>query len=345
MLNKILVTGGSGFIGSNLIKHLLEKKYKVINVDKLNYSSTPDKYKSFTKSKNYKFINADLQNSKKIYKVLKKNKPKIIFNLAAETHVDRSIDTPSSFIKNNILSSLNLIENIKKCYLKSEIRKLKLIHISTDEVYGNVLKEPSNEKKAYEPNSPYAASKASVDHILRSYGVTYNIPLIIVNCCNNYGPYQFPEKFIPTVIINILKKKSVPIYGTGKNIREWIHVNDYCSALNKIMKKGKPGENYNVGTGFRITNINLSKRIYKEIKKVFPNFRFNKKINKKIIDRPGHDFRYAINSNKIRKELKWKPKISFNKGIQDTINWYISNMLWLKYCSKKYKGQRLGLND
>ena len=207
MLNKILVTGGSGFIGSNLIKYLLEKKYKVINVDKLNYSSTPDKYKSFTRSKSYEFINADLLNSKKIYKILKKNRPKVIFNLAAETHVDRSIDSPSNFIKNNVLGSLNLIENIKNCYLKNEIKKIKLIHISTDEVYGNVLIKASDEKKAYEPNSPYAASKASVDHILRSYGVTYNIPLTIVNCCNNYGPYQFPEKFIPTVVINILKKK------------------------------------------------------------------------------------------------------------------------------------------
>ena len=345
MLNKILVTGGSGFIGSNLVKYLLEKKYNVINVDKLNYSSTPDAYKNFTRSKRYKFINADLLNTKKIFKILKKNKPKVIFNLAAETHVDRSIDSPSTFIKNNILGSLNLIENIKNCYSKNEIKKLKLIHISTDEVYGNVLKKASSEEKAYEPNSPYAASKASVDHILRSYGVTYNIPLIIVNCCNNYGPYQFPEKFIPTVIINLLKKKSVPIYGSGKNIREWIHVNDYCSALGKIMNKGKSSQSYNVGTGFRITNISLSKKIYKEIKKLYPKFRFNKKINKKIIDRPGHDFRYAVNSNKIRTELKWKPKISFNKGIQDTINWYISNIRWLKYCSKKYKGQRLGLND
>ena len=345
MLNKILVTGGSGFIGSNLIKYLLEKNYNVINVDKLNYSSTPDVFKSFTRNKRYKFINADLLNTKKIYKILKNNKPKVIFNLAAETHVDRSIDSPSNFIKNNILASLNLIENIKNCYLKNEIKKLKLIHISTDEVYGNVLRKPSNERKPYEPNSPYAASKASADHILRSYGVTYNIPLTIVNCCNNYGPYQFPEKFIPTVIINILKKKSVPIYGCGKNIREWIHVNDYCSALDKIMKKGKSGQSYNVVTRFRIANINLSKVIYKEIKKLFPTFKFNKKINKKIADRPGHDFRYAINSNKIRNQLKWKPKISFNKGIQDTINWYISNIRWLKYCSKKYKGQRLGLND
>jgi len=345
MRKKILITGGSGFIGSNFIKHLLENKYKVINVDKLNYSATPDVYKNFTRNKDYKFINADLLNSKKIYRILKKNKPKVIFNLAAETHVDRSIDSPSTFIKNNVLGSLNLIENIKNCYFKNEIKKLKLIHISTDEVYGSILKKASNEDKAYEPNSPYAASKASADHILRSYGVTYNIPLVIVNCCNNYGPYQFPEKFIPTVIINILKKKSVPIYGSGKNIREWIHVNDYCSALEKIMKKGKPGQKYNVGTGLRITNINLSKKIYKEIKKNVSCFKLNKKITKKIVDRPGHDFRYAINSNKIRRQLKWKPKISFNKGIQDTINWYISNIRWLKYCSKKYKGQRLGLND
>ncbi|SVD04837.1 uncharacterized protein METZ01_LOCUS357691, partial [marine metagenome] len=195
------------------------------------------------------------------------------------------------------------------------------------------------------PNSPYAASKASVDHILRSYSETYGMPLIIVNCCNNYGPYQFPEKFIPTTIINILKKKSAPIYGSGKNVREWIHVYDYCSALEKIMKKGKIGHNYNVGTGHRIANINLSRIVYFKMKKLFPNFKFNKKIFKKITDRPGHDFRYAINSNKIRNKLNWKPKINFKDGIEDTINWYISNMRWLKYCSKKYKGQRLGLND
>ena len=329
MLNKILVTGGSGFIGSNLIKYLLEEKYKVINVDKLNYSSTPDIYKNFTRNKSYKFINADLLNSKKIYKILKRNKPKVIFNLAAETHVDRSIDSPSSFIKNNILASLNLIENIKNCYFKSEIKKIKLIHISTDEVYGNVLRKTSKEDKAYDPNSPYAASKASADHILRSYGVTYNIPLTIVNCCNNYGPYQFPEKFIPTVIINILKKKSVPIYGSGKNIREWIHVNDYCSALDKIMKKGKSGQSYNVGTGFRIANINLSKVIYKEIKKLFPTFKFNKKINKKIADRPGHDFRYAIDASKIIDELDWTPSETFSTGLEKTIKWYIKNERWL----------------
>ena len=343
MLKKILVTGGSGFIGSNLIKYLLKKKYKVINVDKLSYSSTPDKFKKFTRNKNYKFIKVDLLNSKKIYKIFLKNKPKVIFNLAAETHVDRSIDSPLSFIKNNIIASLNLIENIKKCYLKNEIKNLKLIHISTDEVYGNVLEKACDEKKAYEPNSPYAASKASVDHILRSYGVTYNIPLIVVNCCNNYGPYQFPEKFIPTAITNLIKKKSIPIYGDGKNIREWIHVSDYCFALETIMKKGKIGQNYNVGSGFRLTNINLSKMIYTKMSKLFPNFKLNRKIFKKITDRPGHDFRYAINSRKIRKELNWKPKTHPSKGIENTIRWYIANINWLKYCSKKYKGQRLGI--
>ena len=345
MLKKILVTGGSGFIGSNLVKFLLNKNYKVINVDKLNYSSTPDKFKKFTNSKDYKFIKADLSNKKIIYRIIKKYKPEIIFNLAAESHVDRSIDSPFNFIKNNIISSLSLIEIIKKIYSFKKLKNIKLIHISTDEVYGAILNRTSDEKKSYEPNSPYAASKASVDHILRSYSVTYNLPLIIVNCCNNYGPYQFPEKFIPTTIINILRKKSAPIYGSGKNVREWIHVHDYCEALEKIMKKGKIGESYNVGTGFRITNINLCKITYRKLKEIFPKFKFNKTIYKKIADRPGHDFRYAINSNKIRKELKWKPKINFKKGIQNTIEWYIKNKSWLKYCSKKYKGQRLGIND
>ena len=345
MVKKILITGGSGFIGSNLVNHLLDKKYKVINIDKLNYSSTPDKFKDFTKNNNYKFINADIADQKKLYLILKKHKPKVIFNLAAATHVDRSIDTPVNFISNNILSSLNLVETVRKIYSKKYLKKFKLIHISTDEVYGNILDKPSDEDRSYKPNSPYAASKASVDHILRSYKKTYNLPIIIANCCNNYGPYQFPEKFIPTAIISLLNKKSIPIYGNGKNVREWIHVYDYCYALEKIMKKGKTGQNYNVGSNFRLTNIDLSKMIYKKIKKLFPKLKLNKNFFKKTVDRPGHDTRYAINSQKIRKKLNWKPSINFSKGIEETIKWYILNINWLKYCSKKYKGQRLGLND
>jgi len=342
MSKEIMITGGSGFIGSNLVKHFLKKNYKVINIDKLNYSSTPDSLKKFTKNSNYKFFKSDLTNIEKIYKIIKRYKPKIIFNLASETHVDRSIDKPLEFIKNNILSSINLAEIIKKVYSKKDQKRFKLIHISTDEVYGNVLNKPCDENKSYEPNSPYAASKASMDHIFRSYKETYNLPLIIVNCCNNYGPYQFPEKFIPTAIINLLKKKSIPVYGKGKNIREWIYVDDYCEALEKIMRKGKIGENYNVGSGFRKTNIDLSRLIYKKIKKILPNIKLNKKIFKKVVDRPGHDLRYAINSQKIKKQLKWKPLVNFSDGIEKTIYWYISNQDWLKYCSKKYKGQRLG---
>ena len=343
MSKEILITGGSGFIGSNLVNYFLNKKYKVINIDKLNYSSTPDRFKYFTNNIKYKFFKIDLVDKKKIYGIIKKYKPKVIFNLASETHVDRSIDTPVKFVKNNILSSLNLVDTIRKVYSKKKLKNFKLIHISTDEVYGNILNKPSDEKRAYKPNSPYAASKASVDHILRSYKITYHLPLIIVNCCNNYGPYQFPEKFIPTAIISLLNRKSIPIYGNGKNVREWIHVQDYCCALEKIMKQGKIGQNYNVGSGFRLTNIDLSKMIYIKIKKLFPKLRLNKKIYKKTFDRPGHDLRYAINSKKIRKELNWKPIINFPKGIEETINWYILNIRWLKYCSKKYKGQRLGL--
>ena len=343
MSKEILITGGSGFIGSNLVNHFLNKKYKVINIDKLNYSSIPDKFKYFPNNIKYKFFRADLVDKKKIYSIIKKYKPKVIFNLASETHVDRSIDTPVKFVKNNILSSLNLVDTIRKIYSKKKLKKFKLIHISTDEVYGNVLNKPSDEKEAYKPNSPYAASKASVDHIFRAYKITYHLPLIIVNCCNNYGPYQFPEKFIPTAIISLLNRKSVPIYGDGKNVREWIHVHDYCCALEKIMKQGKIGQNYNVGSGYRLTNIDLSKMIYIKIKKIFPQLRLNKKIFEKTFDRPGHDIRYAIDSKKIRKELNWKPTINFSRGIEETINWYILNIRWLKYCSKKYKGQRLGL--
>lgn len=344
MPKEILITGGSGFIGSNLVSYFLNNKYRIINVDKLNYSSTPEKFKSFTKNNNYKFFKSDLANKKKINKIIKKYQPSIIFNLASETHVDRSIDSPINFVKNNIISSLNLVEVIRKVYSKKKLRNFKLIHISTDEVYGNIKGKPSDENTSYKPNSPYAASKASIDHIFRSYLTTYNLPIIIVNCCNNYGPYQFPEKFIPTAIINLFNEKSIPLYGNGKNIREWIHVKDYCYALEKIMKKGKIGQNYNVGSSYRVSNINLSKIIYLKIRKLFPNIKLNKKIFIKVTDRPGHDVRYAINSQKIRKKLSWRPSINFSQGIEETINWYISNPSWLKYCSKKYKGQRLGLN-
>ena len=236
-MHRVLVTGGLGFIGSNLIQLLLEQKYYVINVDKVSYSSNFYNTKEFKQNKKYKFIKCDIQNKKKISQILKKYKPAGIFNLAAETHVDRSIDGPKNFINSNILGVFNLLECFKKYYKKN--KNIKLIHISTDEVYGDVLNGRSKETDRYNPSSPYAASKASSDHLVRSYIRTYNIPAIITNCSNNYGPNQHPEKLIPKLIYNILNNRKLPIYGKGNNSREWIYVSDHCEALVKIFKKGK----------------------------------------------------------------------------------------------------------
>jgi len=336
-MKKVIVTGGSGFIGSNLVKFLLKKNYFVINIDKLSYSANPYNLINIKKNKNYKYYKLDINNKKKIYKILKKYNPNGIFNLAAETHVDRSIDNPTDFINSNILGVFNLLEALKK-YIKKNKKKIKLIHISTDEVYGDVDKSKrTDEKFSYNPSSPYSASKASADHLVKSFVRTFKIPAIISNCCNNYGPNQFPEKLIPKLIFNIINNKPLPIYGKGKNSREWIHVNDHCEALLKIFNKGKIGESYNVGTNQNVMNIEIARKLLKIYK--------SKSKIKYVKDRPGHDFRYALNSKKIRKKLKWKPKINLNKGLKNTFMWYLSNINFFKSVSKKLYDKRLGLKN
>ena len=336
-MKKIIVTGGLGFIGSNLIDLLLKKNFFVINLDKITYSSNFYNTKNFTDHKNYKFIKCDI-NSKKILQILQKYKPSCLFNLAAETHVDRSIDDPSNFINSNINGVYNLLECFKKFHLK--FKKTRFIHISTDEVYGDVLKGRSNEKYSYKPSSPYAASKAASDHLVYSYVRTYNLPAIVTNCSNNYGPKQHPEKLIPKLIYNIFNNKNLPIYGDGKNSREWIYVTDHCLALIEIYKKGKIGEFYNIGSNKNLNNIEICKTLLDMAKK-----NMNNNCKSKIVfvkDRPGHDVRYALDSNKIKKNLKWKPKTSFKKGILDTFNWYLDNKNYYKSLSKKDIVKRLG---
>ncbi len=337
-MQKILVTGGLGFIGSNLVNELLKRKYFVINIDKISYSSNFYNTKEFIKNKNYKFLKVDLNEKNKILTILKKYKPSGIFNLAAETHVDRSIENSKQFINSNILGVYSLLEAFK-IFSKNK-KKTKLIHVSTDEVYGDVLKGRSDEKYRYNPSSPYAATKASSDHLVQAYVKTFNINAIVTNCSNNYGPKQHPEKLIPKLIYNIINNRSLPIYGKGINSREWIYVKDHCEALIRIFHRGKTGEFYNIGSNINCNNILIANNLIKIAKKKIV-LGSNVKI-KFVKDRPGHDIRYALNSNKVFKKLKWKAKINLSRGLEYTFDWYLKNALYFSKFSKKDIMRRIG---
>ncbi len=338
MNKNIIVTGGLGFIGSNLIEMLIQKKYFVINIDKISYASNFYNTQKYKNSKNYKFYKSDINNKKKIKTIFYKYKPLAIFNLAAETHVDRSIDNPDEFIKSNIFGVYNLLEIFKEFQKKN--KKSRFIHVSTDEVYGDVLSGRSKENDAYKPSSPYAASKASSDHLVYSYIRTFKLNGIVTNCSNNYGPKQHPEKLIPKLIYNIIYNLPLPLYGEGENSREWIFVNDHCEALIKIFKKGKLGEFYNIGSNINYKNkdiavllLSIAKKRIKLGSKVKINF---------VKDRPGHDLRYALNSNKINKKLKWKSKTRLRDGLKNTFDWYLSNMNYYNSFKKRDITKRLG---
>ena len=335
---KIVVTGGLGFIGSNLVDLLIKNGFFVINIDKVSYASNFYNTLDFKNNKNYKYFKLDINNKNKLLKIFKKYKPIGIFNLAAETHVDRSIDSPKQFIDSNILGTFNLLEAFKE-YSKNN-KKNKLIHISTDEVYGDIIKGRTKENHPYSPSSPYAASKASSDHIVFSYIRTFGINAIITNCSNNYGPKQHPEKLIPKMIYNIINNKPLPVYGNGKNSREWIYVKDHCEALIKIFKSGKIGQTYNIGSNKNLNNIEICKNLLNVAKK---NIKIGKKVKIKfIVDRPGHDKRYALDSSKLIKKLKWKSKTKFLDGINKTFIWYLKNKKYYRSLNKKDINKRLG---
>ena len=325
-MQKFIVTGGLGFIGSNLIELLLSKNFKVLNIDKVSYASNTYNVKDFLKNKHYSFIKTNINDQKKILKIFNNFKPNGVFNLAAETHVDRSIDGPKEFFYSNTLGVFNLLEAFKKYYKKNKFTKF--IHISTDEVYGDILKGRSSEIWPYKPSSPYAASKASSDHIVYSYVRTFNLPAMVTNCSNNYGPRQHPEKLIPKLIYNILNGIDLPIYGKGKNSREWIYVKDHCEALLKVYQKGKIGQFYNIGSNHNLNNLQITKKLLSISDKILIQ---KKDVKIKFVkDRPGHDFRYALNSNKIKSKLKWSPKFTFEKGIVKTFKWYLDNQNYFK---------------
>jgi dTDP-glucose 4,6-dehydratase len=353
MIKKILVTGGAGFIGSAVIRHIIKNtNHIVINVDKLTYAGNLDSLSSIQNDQRYNFEQIDICNSANISNIFKIYQPDFVLHLAAESHVDRSIDGPAKFIQTNIIGTYVLLEASKNYWMSLDTNQKKgfvFHHVSTDEVYGDLepQDDPFTEETSYSPSSPYSATKASSDHLVRAWHRTFKLPTLITNCSNNYGPYQFPEKLIPLVILNAIKGKQLPVYGNGKQIRNWLYVEDHARALLHVALNGKVGESYNIGGQSELKNIEVVRTICKILDELKPSKFNNIKKYEQLIsyveDRPGHDKRYAIDISKIKKNLKWQPKETFVTGIRKTIIWYLDNINWCnRVKSGSYKGQRLG---
>ena len=350
MVDKIfLLTGAAGFIGSNLAHYITSQGHSVVVFDKLTYAGNLLSLAGITQSK-ITFIQGDICDTELVYRTMGKYKVDGIFHLAAESHVDRSIDGPSAFIETNINGTFSMLSAARKYYESLEGNKkdsFRFLHISTDEVYGSLGEDGYfTEDTPYAPNSPYSASKASSDHLVRAWHHTYGLPVLTTNCSNNYGPRQFPEKLIPLIILNALEDKDLPIYGDGKNIRDWLYVEDHCRALYTVMRYGVPGETYNIGGNCERQNIQIVKTICSILDGLRPKAdgsKYEAQITF-VKDRPGHDRRYAIDASKIRKELGWQPQETFESGILKTVKWYLDNMSWVSdILSGRYHCERLGL--
>ena len=349
----IIVTGGAGFIGSALVRFIInETEFKVVNVDKLTYSGNLDSLDSVNQNKRYNFEQLDICNSSGLEKIFSKYKPELVIHLAAESHVDRSIDSPKSFIESNIVGTYTLLEQSRK-YWQSLIGQKKedfrFLHVSTDEVYGDLESSSDffTEETRYNPSSPYSASKASSDHLVRAWYRTYGLPVLITNCSNNYGPFQFPEKLIPHMIFNALEFNSLPVYGNGKQIRDWLYVNDHVRALLTVASKGEVGETYNIGGNNEIQNIDVVHKICNILDEFMPiknnNIDSYSELITYVKDRPGHDVRYAIDASKIFNNLGWEPLENFESGIRKTIEWYLNHHNWSDNIQNgSYKLSRLG---
>ena len=334
----ILVTGGAGFIGANFILDwLTQSDEEIINLDNLTYAGNSENLASLKDDKRYIFIKGDICNSTLIISLLTRFKPRAIINFAAESHVDRSIKEPEGFIQTNIVGTFRLLEATRVYWdalINNKKEEFRFLHISTDEVYGSLSSKEKafDEEHRYEPNSPYSASKAAGDHLIRAYHNTYGLPVLTTNCSNNYGPYQFPEKLIPLIIINALTNKPLPIYGDGQQIRDWIYVKDHCDAIRRVLEAGTPGETYNIGGWNEKPNIDIVHTICSLLDTLSPQVdgkHYNEQITF-VTDRPGHDRRYAINSNKIKRDLGWKPAETFETGIHKTVQWYLDNQTWVQ---------------
>ena len=348
------VTGGCGFIGANFIQYLLKKTKpkSVINLDKLTYAGNQKNLADFEQDPRYIFVHGDICDAELVSRLLTEYQPNYIINFAAESHVDRSIDGPAEFIQTNIVGTSVLLQESLKYYstLKGkESERFQFHHVSTDEVFGSLSESGFfTEETPYDPSSPYSASKASSDHLVRAWHRTFDLPVLLSNCSNNYGPYQFPEKLIPLMILNCLEEKPLPVYGTGENIRDWLYVEDHCDAIYTILQKGTIGETYNVGGNNEIKNIQIVEVICDVLNDIHPagSGKSYHELITFVKDRPGHDFRYAIDASKLKKEIGWEPKESFNTGIQKTIEWYLKNEEWWKTIQENtYKQERLGISN
>lgn len=338
-METILVTGGAGFIGANFVHDYLKTTPKrLVNLDKLTYAGNPENLVALKNDPRHIFVRGDIGDRDLLNHLLSQYSPTSIINFAAESHVDRSIHGPEDFIQTNVVGTFHLLEAIRAYWsqLKEKRQKaFRFLHVSTDEVYGslNSGEAPFTEKHAYAPNSPYAASKASSDHLVRAYHHTYGLPTLTSNCSNNYGPYQFPEKLIPLIIINALKGKDLPIYGDGKNIRDWLYVGDHCSAIRTVLEQGKVGEVYNIGGNNEKTNLEIVQSICAILNEWLPTSSAHphEQLITYVPDRPGHDRRYAIDAKKIKNELGWTPSETFESGIQHTVRWYLENTNWVEH--------------
>jgi dTDP-glucose 4,6-dehydratase len=346
---KVLVTGGAGFIGSNLVRYLLGEGQSVLNLDKLTYAGNLSSLKDIESNRNYRFLNADICDSDSLQNAFESFQPDAVMHLAAESHVDRSIDGPADFIQTNVMGTFQMLQAALKHYrqLSDEKRdRFRFLHVSTDEVYGSLgASGLFHEETPYDPHSPYSASKASSDHLARAWFDTYGLPVLVTNCSNNYGPYQFPEKLIPVVILKCLRNEPIPVYGKGENIRDWLHVEDHCRALWRVVTQGALGQTYNVGGNNEMRNIDLVSLLCEIMDRLQPRkdgARYKGQIHF-VTDRPGHDARYAIDASKIDRELGWRPEQSRETGFEQTVRWYLENRdWWEQILNGTYRLERLG---